>query len=561
MKASEVVNKLDDPSNKNIICETVSMAISNNAEDSKDSLEYIAEIMAFQNTFLNDDGTFCVDHLLINEITDYDKLFNYYENRAREVTHPLLIIVYLGMVFEFKKKYTRQEMDFDLKKQYILSICKYIDEEYLPYKSAEPKWIIRAIDLAIRTSNQELIDSAKLTAIRYVNKVNEGTLLAKVLNKIIENCEHFKREIDHILEKAETLLKSLSEKAGREFIPTQELTKSLCKYYNSQNNRAKLKETIDNFSFYCHERLIDASSYDFRKVAELYKEYGFTDDLKREEFQIQLSQKKEFQELPRTPIYTPVMIIDHYKEQMNKSWLDNLEYILANIVPDIKTAEEDFKSTAKNNVLSTMSSKLILSPDDSGRAEGYVGGMDDLRGNTTLNFCEQLFSKYTSLKRIIDLFKSKINKEELLQYLQNSYAFSKIDSHFLGAIMDYYFENNFLVFIHLIIPQIEEAFRNTLPPNGRTTYKKIEDHTERLKILNDIFDENEDLITSIFGENLVKFFRVILIDRRFLNIRNAVCHGYFPYDSFNEQNSDLLMLIALILAKKTQLESQIPSNA
>ena len=556
MKAVEVVNSLDDPSNKSIICETVNESISKNVDESKDSFEHVAEKMAFQNTFLKDDGTFCDDHLLLNGITDYDKLFCYYEKRSREVSHPLLKIVYLGMVFEFKKKYTRQEMNFDLKKEYILSICKYIDEEYLPYKCAEPRWVIRAIDLAIRTQNQELIDRVKLTTIRYVDDVNEGTLLAIVLDKITENRKYFESEITHILEKTETLLKSLSERSGLEFLPTQALTKSLCKYYNSQNNRIKLKETIDNFSHFCHEKWIGSSSYGFREVAELYKKYGLTDDLKREEFQLQQFQAKEFQELPWWPFDMSVTIDEHYEEQEEKSWEDNLDYILDSIVPDYNNVENDLKSRAKFTPLTMMCQKITQAPDLTGRNEGYVGSIiDDPEGNIMSKFFDQISFNYSSLKTIIDLFKSKISKEELLHYLQNSYAFSKIDSRFLGAIIDYYFENNFLVFIHLIIPQIEEAFRNTLPPNGRTTYKKIEDHTERLKILNDIFDEDEDLITSIFGENLVKFFRVILIDRRFLNIRNAVCHGYFSYDRFNEQNFDLLMLIALCVAKHTKTSS------
>ena len=554
MKANEVVNSLDDPSNKSIICETVSVAISNNVIDSMDSLENIAERMAFRNTFLKENGTFCDDILLCNDITDYDKLFSYYEKRAHEVSHPLLKIVYLGMLWEFKKKYTNQEMSFCLKKEYILLICKYIDEDYLPCKNAEPKWVIRAIDLAIRTGNQELIDRVKQTTIRYIDDVNEGTLLAIVLDKITENRKFFENEIDHILEKAERLFKTLSETEGREFLSTQSLTKSLCKYYNSQSqsNRAKLKKSIDNFFNYCKNKLIDSSSFEFKKAIELYKTYDFYNDYKKRMTELEIIQREEFQKCQSIPIDIPIIPDNNYEEQKNKSWEDNLDYILTNLIPDIDAIKEEMKVSTKYSVLTSMIPKAMQSPDSSGRTEGRIGGIDDDKnGNKLYWFDFQVHYNYGSLKQIIDMFKEKLSKETLLRFLLNSYTFQDIDKQILEKIIDSLLEKEYFVFIHLIIPQIESAFRNIMIHNGHTTYAKLEKGTETLELLDEIL--NEEFIKSFLGENTQKFIRIILTDRRFLNIRNAVCHGYFPYELFNEQNSDLLMLISLILAQKTQL--------
>ena len=553
MNITEIVNSFDELSNKNIISEYILDKIPQQLNDSIDVFEYYAEKMAFNNTFLNDDGKFCEDHLVYDEITDYDKLFSYYEKRAHEVSHPLLKIVYLGMVFEFKKKYTKQEMDFKLKKEYIYSICRYIDDDYLPYKNAEPKWVIRAIDLAIRTSNQELIDRVKQTTILYVEKVDKGTLLAIVLDKIFENRNEFEiKEMEIILEKSEKLLEALTKEEGYNFKPSLDITTKLCEYYHPTNNRIKLKESIDRFSIYCHTKLINVSPDDIFTVANLYNEYDFKEDFKREIFEMEKLQNEEAQSCQWVPIDIPITPDKNYEEQESKSWEENLNYILVNLIPDMNIVEEDLKESTKYSVLTSIVPKAIQAPDSSGRTEGRIGGIDDDDdGNKLFWFNFQASYNYGSLKQIIDMFKHKLSKETLLKFLSNSYAFQDINKQILEKIIESFLAKEYLVFIHLIIPQIESAFRNIMTHNGHTTYAKLEKGTETIELLGKIL--NEEFIKSFLGDNALKFIRIILTDRRFLNIRNAVCHGYFPYTSFNEQNSDLLMLITLIFAKKTQL--------
>ena len=275
-------------------------------------------------------------------------------------------------------------------------------------------------------------------------------------------------------------------------------------------------------------------------------------DYKKRMTELEIIQREEFQKCQSIPIDIPIIPDNNYEEQKNKSWEDNLDYILTNLIPDIDAIKEEMKVSTKYSVLTSMIPKAMQSPDSSGRTEGRIGGIDDDKnGNKLYWFDFQVHYNYGSLKQIIDMFKEKLSKETLLRFLLNSYTFQDIDKQILEKIIDSLLEKEYFVFIHLIIPQIESAFRNIMIHNGHTTYAKLEKGTETLELLDEIL--NEEFIKSFLGENTQKFIRIILTDRRFLNIRNAVCHGYFPYELFNEQNSDLLMLISLILAQKTQL--------
>ena len=551
MKINELINKFDDLNNKNLTIDHICYELSKTNIDSSKDFENIAERLALNHTCIEEDGAYSCKTIRCDLAIDSGQLFEYYEKRRHEVSHPILIDMYCGMIYEFKKG----RRSFELIKEYINNLCQIIDKGFYPYKSAEPKFVKRLIGLSIKTNNDELIEKAKSTTIKYINNSNNGVLLSLVLDKVFINSNKFEPEEMHlILEKTERLFDSLTKEDSLNYKPAFDITTKLCEYYNSINDKTKLKKSIDNFSVYCHTKLINVTSDDIYTVANLYFKHGFKEDFEREVFEMEKLQNIETQLCQWMDIDFPVITDKNYEEQETKTLEENLDYILTKLIPDINTIEEDLKASSIYSVLTLMIPKATQSPDSSGRTEGHIGGIDDDKsGNIVYFFDFQAHYNYVSLKQIINMFKRKSSKETLLKYFLNSYAFQGIFEQILEEIINTFLANNHFVFIHLIIPQIERAFRNIMAHNGHTTYAELEKGTETLELLDKIL--NEEFIKSFFGNNTQKFFRIILTDRRFLNIRNAVCHGYFPYELFNEQNSDLLMLIALCIAKHTKVSS------
>lgn len=100
---------------------------------------------------------------------------------------------------------------------------------------------------------------------------------------------------------------------------------------------------------------------------------------------------------------------------------------------------------------------------------------------------------------------------------------------------------------HLFVPVIEDSFRNVLRLCNGVIWKKSKDGSGfDYKNLDEILrDEN---LMSIFSEKLMRYFRVVLTDRKGLNIRNNVAHGLIPQERLTFLISDRLIHILLCLA-------------
>ena len=68
-----------------------------------------------------------------------------------------------------------------------------------------------------------------------------------------------------------------------------------------------------------------------------------------------------------------------------------------------------------------------------------------------------------------------------------------------------------------------------------------------LKTLDELLRTEQ--ISRVLGEDVSLYFRVLLTDLRGWNIRNDVCHGISPYESFSKMVADRLIHILLVLGQ------------
>ena len=107
-----------------------------------------------------------------------------------------------------------------------------------------------------------------------------------------------------------------------------------------------------------------------------------------------------------------------------------------------------------------------------------------------------------------------------------------------------YFAKDYLVFIHLVIPQIEEAIRNILEFNGGNVLK-FNKGIYNLRLLEDIL--RDEVINIIFGEDLQTYIRILFTDARGWNVRNEVCHGLRDIELLDKSVADRILHILLIV--------------
>jgi hypothetical protein len=111
-----------------------------------------------------------------------------------------------------------------------------------------------------------------------------------------------------------------------------------------------------------------------------------------------------------------------------------------------------------------------------------------------------------------------------------------------------YFNIDYLSAVSLLIPQIEDVFRNLVEIGGGNILK-----SPRLgigyqyKILDELL--RDELITKVFGMDAAHYFRILLTDQRGWNIRNRVCHGLAKTDLFSPKVADRIFHVLLCLSQ------------
>jgi hypothetical protein len=114
-----------------------------------------------------------------------------------------------------------------------------------------------------------------------------------------------------------------------------------------------------------------------------------------------------------------------------------------------------------------------------------------------------------------------------------------------------YLEQSYATSIHILIPQIEETCRHLLELLGGNIYKSIRNGGIQLKTFDDIL--SDPAIIKSLGE-LVLYFRVLFTDPRGMNLRNMICHGFYPPEILNYPVAELIIhsLFCLSLIRKKE---------
>lgn len=109
-----------------------------------------------------------------------------------------------------------------------------------------------------------------------------------------------------------------------------------------------------------------------------------------------------------------------------------------------------------------------------------------------------------------------------------------------------YLDDDFLVALHILIPQIEASIRNLAEKIGAPILKPSRSGGFHYKNLDDLLtDEN---IIDVLGEDMCLYLRTLLTDPRGWNLRNNICHGISPIETFNQIAADRVFHVLLCLA-------------
>lgn len=106
-------------------------------------------------------------------------------------------------------------------------------------------------------------------------------------------------------------------------------------------------------------------------------------------------------------------------------------------------------------------------------------------------------------------------------------------------------KGDFLVAVHLLIPQLENSVRYLLNHRGIITSKLDDEGIQDEKDLNTLLYSNE--VKSVFSENILFDLQGLLINRFGANFRNLMAHGLIDSDVFSSLQMSYLWWLTLHL--------------
>ncbi|WP_164669968.1 DUF4209 domain-containing protein [Virgibacillus doumboii] len=227
---------------------------------------------------------------------------------------------------------------------------------------------------------------------------------------------------------------------------------------------------------------------------------------------------------------------------------NDLARISVRFVPKKDQVEQQVLDLSNSSPLSFLMPKSLLGDD--GRKVAEIGGIeDDLEGNVIHQITQNLSIESFFLSRILAKLKEhhRLNADGFLKILIESPVFSAERKEMLQKGLEMYFSKDYVSAIHILIPQIESAFRRLISLSGGSTLKPSKNYGGfRVKLFGELL--NDPIIEQVFNEDFKLYFKMLFNDQRGLNLRNNISHGLSSINTFNETNANLLIHVLFSLS-------------
>ena len=513
--------------------------------------------------FRNKEGKM-VEYPSIQKITP--EIIFYWEKRAKESINPIFKARYSNLVWDFSEKITGKTPHYSLAQIYVNSIIEIAEKDLYKYRVYVIKKLERALSLALSINDKARINRLIETIISYERKIGKDekpglwgfSYEFLINNKKVPISDDKKRAILTDLEKRfERLLRENNH------LVAQKAALLLVDYYSKIGKKEKVKETLLKYGELVQKQAEKASplvaSGWLEKLYHLYLHYGMKDETNKISNKIRKlgkGAKDELKEI-KIPIEIPGNEVEKYINWLTEGDLKTvLQKIAVNFIPKKDEVIKQLQDLSKRAPISFLFTRKII--DAEGRPVATVGPLEeDIDGHIVLQISQNMqqissiFLRET-LNTLIDKF--KLTAEEIVDYFYESPIFDERRKEFLIKGIEAYLKGDYVVSLHILIPQIEAIIRNLSEKIGISILKPSRTGGFFYRTLDELL--REERIIKILGEDMCLYFRILLTDPHGLNLRNEVCHGISGPERFNRISADRIFHVFLCLALVKEKENE-----
>ena len=487
---------------------------------------------------------------------------NYWYDRAKQVENPYLKVRYLGLVWDFMKKISGQKYPSDLFVLYIESLLKVVEEEYPSHPVITVNICNRLFDLT-KGNNSTYFPQVKLVLEKFDKKYSADEyeksprLWGMYLQLMIAYGKKFEQsEISVVLQRHEERLNNLRQKVENDksiFWTLKEQVTLLAEYYYKNKltkDTSRVLHILEDAYKIASSEMTGMQCYgNLEMIARMYAKYNLLVDRNRLLAEIEKGGADTVKELVAQKFeftYPQEALKQLESYILQGSIQEQIQRFCLYFVPSKVSQEELLKKLSNEYPLQYLIPKQLL--NEKGKPLSVIGGIDeDFDGQLVLQLTQMLQFQSIPLNHIIQtlITNGVLNISILKQLATNTPIVPGNRLSVIEKALNCYFNGDYLIFCHLIIPQIETMIREFLEFCGRETIRpQANKRGYTMRILDDML--RDEAIVQVFNSNTTYYMRVVLTDQRGLNIRNALCHGLIPPSSFGQMAADRLLHIFLL---------------
>jgi hypothetical protein len=498
-----------------------------------------------------------------------EEMIKYWSQRAKEAKHPILKARYGGLVWDFSRHITGKRAIPEMARIVIDATIKIASKNLHRYETDVITKLERALSLALSLNDNKRIEKVRDVIISYedsIAKDDKPGLWGFAFDLLLENksitlFENQEKKIIADLEARLERVSDTSDKSKLDPFGSEAAALRLARYYRKLNRSNKVKIVLQKYGNAFLKvaesaAALVASSW-LQKVHSVYLQFGMKEEADQIVVQLRKTGKKCKDEMKT--ISGEVKIskekIDKHIEDMVAGGLEvSFNRIAFNYVPERDKVIDQVKKLSKKHVFQYLTTAVLQ--DNKGRPVAQIGPLhEDLDGHVIRQTSQNMAFTAFFLKRVMEELgaKYKLTPTKILDHLYVSPIFEEGKKSIIEKGLEAYLKKEYLIAVHLLIPQIEDAVRNLVEITGGAIYKKGRSGGLFLKTFDEIL--HDEMVIQSLGENTVFYLRILFTDPRGWNLRNSVCHGISSADSFNSTIADRVFHTLLLLGQLRKTNS------
>lgn len=505
------------------------------------------------------------------------EIIDHWQERSKRASHPVLRARYADAVWDLSARAieTRPPVEYAH-----IATDAYLDA-IETQKHGDPLEAIlcakRAPQIALAINDRTRIDRAKALLLELLSNSAQSPRLIGLWstcfdalydpgNKRLALTNQEEARMAAILE---DVLGRCSDQSGPDFSPwgSQAAAQRLAKYHQKAQRSEQMREVIRKAgqafeSMASNADPLVAMAW-LQPIIDDYHNRGMTEDVARAAL---LSQQKgaNARDSVRTiKVSTDVdpKEIERFIERLTEGSLDQvLRQITAQFMPRLQEVRDLMR---KMREVAPISSLMPVVHVQDARLVASAGSVEqDPEGRLIMQLAHNLGITAQFLTITLERARERhsLDAEKIASFLLQSPVYDPSRHSTIVEALQGYFSGDLAKFVHLAVPQIEQALRTLLGLMGHPTSKPTRQGTMDVKSLNDLL--RDDAIKGCFEEDTQMYLLTFLADRRGVNLRNDLCHGLWPVDRITPALASqvLHVLMTLSLVRENKPPDEAPNS-